>query len=1175
MITTVLSMSMVVAPQAGATASAGDLIKMDGLSSVYYLGADNKRYVFPNEQTYFSWYSDWSSVVTVPQSELEGYALAANVTIRSGTKLVKITTDPTVYAVEPGGTLRSIVSETNAINLWGADWATKVVDVPDSFFTNYTVGTVLAEGVYPSGSLVKASDSVDVYYYDGTNYRVFSSETSFTGNRFSFDNVITVPDTVTVTAGGTEVAASEFIDTSEGAGGVAGAGTGLTVALASDTPASATVITNTTATTGNGQANVHFVKVNFTASSDGDVKVTNLKFKRSGISSDTDVEYLYLYDGADRLTGGVSISSNYVTFNDASGLFTVSAGTTKTVTLTGDMLYSATSGKTINFKVVSSSDVTTDGAAISGSFPVTGNLMSTAVATDLGRLSITHAFPSSAQTVDPDTTEHEVSRMTFQSHEQELSIEKIVFTEIGSIQSDDLVNFKLYTGGTLVGETASMNSDYELIFDLSGNPFVISKGSSKVMSLRADIAKGSTRTFYFTIQNQYDVLVKDTNYGVYVEPYAAGSWTVIQPTTTATDKFTINSGSLSITRSTTSPTEDLVLDGTNAVIGEWDFRASGENMKVKDFTVTTTYTGTVKGGLDNGKIFVDGVQVGTSKDLTDATSDDGSDTTTTWGFGSTFVVEAGETATVQVIADVKTSTSTSFSGDETVRVSILTSASNVQRMSSLSYQSAISAVNGSAAALSVSAAALTISKYSGYGDQTIIAGTNNAKLGSFVISSGAAENVDVSSITVGLSSAEAATISNLYLKDSATGSQLGDIKVSPSTSNIVSVSFNVSSEGKIIDVYADVKAGSNIGPWNASMTADGTGANTSKSASASASVIQTMTVASTGTLTVTNGSHPDAAILLAGSSDHYVGEFSFNAQNEGFTVSKLKVKVTNNFATSTAGVTLKYTDKNGTAKETSGVFITGSEAYATATFTGLTMYVPKDDDVTLKVYVDLTSIASGATSGANSAVYLDANEGFKATGDAGTSDTSLATSDLNGSTFYVRKSKPTFARLDAGTDPAGGALYKFSVVADASGNIEIKQLGFTVTTAACNVNDLYLYNPNTSTTLTDTTVDPTTEGSSVRLLVGAVDDDVLNISTTEKIYELRGTVTGYGATGDSITVRFKQDTSAVANAVAGTINASDYNVWSDRSTAAHTTATADWTNGFLIKDMTTVQSFSK
>ena len=85
MLMTVLSMSFVVAPQkVKAAASAGDLIKISGLSSVYYLGANGKRYVFPNEATYFSWYKDFSGVVTIPASEMEGYPLAANVLIRAG-----------------------------------------------------------------------------------------------------------------------------------------------------------------------------------------------------------------------------------------------------------------------------------------------------------------------------------------------------------------------------------------------------------------------------------------------------------------------------------------------------------------------------------------------------------------------------------------------------------------------------------------------------------------------------------------------------------------------------------------------------------------------------------------------------------------------------------------------------------------------------------------------------------------------------------------------------------------------------------------------------------------------------------------------------------------------------------------------------------------------------------
>lgn len=1182
---TVLSMSVVVAP-AGATASAGDLIKMAGLSSVYYLAADGKRYVFPNESTYFSWYSDFSGVVTIPQSELESYPLGANVTVRPGTKLVKITTNPKVYAVIANGNLLAIPDEATAAALYGANWNKRIIDVSDAFFTNYTISSsVVSATAYPAGSLVKFGTEADVFYInaDGTASKI-TTEAAFTANRFKWADVISA--TIAKPSTSTDIAAAigTLTDTSSGAGGTADAGTGLTVALASDTPAAATVITNTTATTGNGQAYVPFSKVNFTAAADGDVKVTNLKFKRTGISADADVESLYLYDGATRLTAEASISSNIATFNNANGLFTVTKGTTKSITLRGDMLFSATSGKTIGFNVVAATDVTTNGATVSGSFPIAGNLMSTANATDLGKLVVTNNFPEAAQTVDPDSVEAEVAKFNFVGSEQALSVEKIVFTEIGSVQTDDLANFKLLDpGGAVIGEVAAMNSSYEVIFDLSAAPYQMTKGVTKILSLRADIVKGSTRTFYFSVQNKYDILVKDTSYNVYVEPYSAGSFAVAAPAVTATSIFTINSGSLSINRTTTAPTGNVTLDGTNIVVGEWDFRASGEDMKVKDLSIVATTS--AYGGLDNAKVYVNGAQVGSTKDLSAAAA-----AVTTWGFGSSFVVTAGTTAKVQVIADIKTSTSTSYSNADTVKVSVASSASNIQKMTSLGYQAAIAAVDGTAAVLTISAAALSVSKYSGYGNQTVIAGSNNVRLGSFILAAGSAEGVNVSSITVTLSADEYATVTNMYLKDNATGATLGTAKNVPGLSNIYSMSPNIAlaaNGSKLIDLYANVIASSNAGSWIAKIDASGSGIVTGGSvASVVASQdLQTMTVAANGTLTVTNGSMPDAAIVLAGSTGNYVAEYQFSAVNEGFTVDKLKLKVTNNFATSTSGVSLSYKDKAGATKTADGVFITGTEANATATFTGLTMYVPADSDANLKVYISLTSTAYGATSGANSAITLDANEGFNATGDSGTVDTDSPATDKASNSFYVRKTKPTFAKQTlTGAPSTGNSLFKFTVVADNAGNIEIKQLGFTVTTNGMDVTSLYLYDTNAGVQLTDTPIVMTTTGESVKLVVGraagtagaASDDDIITVSSSDspvKTFEVRGTVSNYtSADSDSMTLKFKQDTTATSTASAATtIAQNNYNVWTDRSASGHATTTTDWTGGYLLKDMTQLQ----
>lgn len=1186
MFVTVLSMSIIVAPEVGATASAGDLIKMSGLSSVYYLAADGKRYVFPNESTYFSWYGDFSGVVTIPQSELESYPLGANVTVRPGTKLVKITTNPKVYAVTAGGNLLAIPDETTAATLYGANWAKRVIDVSDAFFTNYKIssGTAVATA-YPAGSLVKFGTSADVFYInaDGTASKI-ASEAALTANRFKMADVITA--TIAKPTEGAQISGvvGTLTDTSSGAGGTANAGTGITVALASDTPASATVITNTAAT-GNGQANVNFTKVNFTAAADGDVKITNLKFKRTGISADADVESLYLYDGATRLTDESSISSNVVTFNNVNGLFTVAKGTTKSITLKGDMLYSATSGKTIGFTLVAATDVTTNGAAVSGSFPMAGNLMSTANATDLGKLIVTNTSPATAQTIDPDTKEAEVAKFKLVGSEQALSVEKLVFTEIGSVQTDDLTNFKLLDpSGTVIGTAASMNSSYEVIFDLSAAPYAMAKGVTKILSLRADIAKGSTRTFYFSVQNKQDIVVKDTSYNVYVQPYQAGSFTVAAPDD-STSIFTINSGSLSINRTTTAPSGNITLDGSNVIVGEWDFRASGEDMKVKDLTVIASSSAPSLSvwGLDNAKVYVDGAQVGSTKDITAAGI-------ASWGFGSSFVVKAGTTAKVQVLADIKNTASASYTNGETVLVSVKTVASDVQKMSSLGYQAAIAATNGTAAALTISAAALSVSKYSGFGNQTVIAGTNGVKMGSFVMTAGSAEGVSVSSITVGLSANEYATVTNMYLKDNATGATIGEAKNSPGLSNIYSLSPNIilaANGSKTIDLYANVKSGSNAGAWIAEINASGSGVVTGGSVSSviADQAIQTMTVASTGTLTVANGSMPDSAIVLAGSTGNYVAEYQFSAANEGFTVSELKLKVGYGFATSTSAVSLSYVDKNGvTQTGAATTFITGTEPDATATFSGLTMYIPANSDATLKVNISLTSIASGAASGATSKVYLDFNEGFKATGDSGTAVTTpdSSTADFASNDFYVRKSKPTFAKQTlTGAPTTGNPLFKFTVVADGAGNIEIKQLGFTVTTNSVTVTDLYLYKPSSSTQITDSTNlgNTTVTSGSVSLIVGSDhDSDVLTIGTTAETYEVRGTVTGYDASNaDSMTIKFAVDTSdpgkgtAQAKGADHTTTANGYNIWSDRSASGHTTATADWTNGYLLKDMGSIQ----
>lgn len=118
----------------------GHLIKGTSYTTVYFLGADGKRYVFPNDQTYLSWFKSYSYVKQLSDEELMKAPLGGNVTYRPGSRLLKITTAPSVYAVAKGGMLRQIETEQLAEQLYGKDWRSKVDDLPDQFFGNYKQG---------------------------------------------------------------------------------------------------------------------------------------------------------------------------------------------------------------------------------------------------------------------------------------------------------------------------------------------------------------------------------------------------------------------------------------------------------------------------------------------------------------------------------------------------------------------------------------------------------------------------------------------------------------------------------------------------------------------------------------------------------------------------------------------------------------------------------------------------------------------------------------------------------------------------------------------------------------------------------------------------------------------------------------------------------------------------
>lgn len=126
----------------------GDLIKIpdDGNvntlndTAVYYYAVNGKRYVFPNEKTYFTWYPTFSKVKILSIPEMSLVPIGGNVTYHPGSRLVKFQTDPKTYIVTRGGVLRWAKTEAVASGWFGSQWNAHVDDITEAFYVNYTFG---------------------------------------------------------------------------------------------------------------------------------------------------------------------------------------------------------------------------------------------------------------------------------------------------------------------------------------------------------------------------------------------------------------------------------------------------------------------------------------------------------------------------------------------------------------------------------------------------------------------------------------------------------------------------------------------------------------------------------------------------------------------------------------------------------------------------------------------------------------------------------------------------------------------------------------------------------------------------------------------------------------------------------------------------------------------------
>lgn len=123
------------------------IIKADN-GSIYYLAADNKRYIFPTEGTFESWFGDYSDMMQMTVTRLQAYPIGGNVTYKPGS-LIETDDDKKIYFVDFGGVARPFEDEDLLEEIYGKEWQEKVDHVPIYYFTNYKIGEPISSTELP------------------------------------------------------------------------------------------------------------------------------------------------------------------------------------------------------------------------------------------------------------------------------------------------------------------------------------------------------------------------------------------------------------------------------------------------------------------------------------------------------------------------------------------------------------------------------------------------------------------------------------------------------------------------------------------------------------------------------------------------------------------------------------------------------------------------------------------------------------------------------------------------------------------------------------------------------------------------------------------------------------------------------------------------------------------
>jgi hypothetical protein len=795
--------------------------------------------------------------------------------------------------------------------------------------------------------------------------------------------------TTTTTTGGQTTTTQTTQTTTTGTTVVAPA-TGVAVSLAAANPGAGTLVSSSGS--GSGAARVPVLTVNFTAGNSGAATVSEVKFHKIGVLSDSSVSGAYLTQNGKVLYQYNSLSSGILDFSGMS--LNIPAGQTVTLTLAIDVSGGLNSGNTTSFSLNSASDVSAwdssnNALTASGTFPLNGSLFTVTQVSNpnLATLALTSSGAVGG-TVTAGTQGNLVYASTYNVSNSKVYLEGINFHVVGSANKGDIRNVKLVVNGTQVGATLpTVNQDGTAYFDASAAPGVLNTGNNNVQVF-ADVMGSPSYTFQFEILNGYDVLALDSQYSIPVKSNSDGGKLV-----------TIQQGQITVTQDSATPSGTSLSKGQSSVaLAKFDIYAAGEAVKVLYLPFQITFnvgTTTLSNFIQNVSITDDaGGQVGTTINLPGSASDPmgtGSYTANAVTYNSSFgtsnspinyTIPANTTRVLTLKADIQPNAS--FSTIQAGLVAPGTGATNLQGMVS-SQLSASTAVTGNT--LTLSSSEVTVTQDSSLGAQTLAANSTGQKISSFAFTASQSEGVTVSNLTIQVLSAAGST--NLAnLKVMVNGTQFGTTQPTVNgnlTNPNVSFSgtpFTVPAGGTVVvGVYADVLSGAVLSgvPVVSLVNFSGTGATSFTAVSNANGTIngQSLKVSTNGsaiTASINSSYQPANGQLSMGTTGNVLASLNFNetSNTENVKLTSLDLVDVTPSATNTVPSFSNLTLWNGTqevgsvqsftATTTVGPSSTPAFLYA---FTNLlsnslgTAYVPRNGVLSLTLKGDVNNFTTG------------------------------------------------------------------------------------------------------------------------------------------------------------------------------------------------------------------------